>query len=357
MEKTKNNWLTWLSGLPKRWFVDGLSSMALGLFASLLIGTIISQLSQINGLGFLGEFGKIAKESNVVGAAISIAIAYGMHSKPLVVFSCAAVGAFGYSCGGPVGAYVAALFAAEAGNIISGKTRIDILLVPFTTIFIGCIVGGFIGGPISDFMTWLGNVINSATQLQPIPMGIVVSVLTGMALTAPISSAALCVSMGITGLAAGAATVGCCVNMMGFAIISWRDNGIGGFLAQGLGTSMLQVPNIVKKPTIWLPAIIASAILGPIATTILPIFNNSIGAGMGTSGLVGSINSYIVMTSSEAMASFGVEALSPVFALIRIALLEFILPMILTYAIYLLLRKIGWIKDGDMVIESAKKAK
>lgn len=357
MGKTKNTLLTWLKGLPKRWFVDGLSSMALGLFASLLIGTIISQLGQINALSFLSKFGDIAKNKYVVGAAISIAIAYGMHCKPLVVFSCAAVGAFGYDCGGPVGAYIAALFAAEAGNVISGKTRIDILLVPFTTILIGCLVGSFIGTPISQFMTWLGDVINSATKLQPIPMGIIVSVLTGMALTAPISSAALCVSMGITGLAAGAATVGCCVNMMGFAIISWRDNGIGGFLAQGLGTSMLQVPNIVKKPTIWLPAIIASVILGPVATTILPLFNNPIGAGMGTSGLVGSINSYIVMTSAETMASFGMEALTPVLALVRIALLEFILPMLLTYAIYLLIRKIGWIKDGDMVIESAKKAK
>lgn len=355
MEKTENKWLTWLKGLPKRWFVDGLSSMALGLFASLLIGTIISQLAEIKFLSFLSEFGKMAKNSYVVGAAISIAIAYGMHCKPLVIFSCAAIGAFGYSYGGPVGAYVAALFAAEAGNLIAGKTRVDILLVPFTTIVIGCAVGTLIGPPISQFMTWLGNVINSATELQPIPMGIIVSVLTGMALTAPISSAALCVSMGISGLAAGAATVGCCVNMMGFAIISYKDNGIGGFLAQGLGTSMLQVPNIVKKPTIWLPAIIASAILGPIATTILPLYNNAIGAGMGTSGLVGSINTYIVMTSSEAMAAFGAEALSPVLALLRIALLEFILPMAVTYAIYLLIRKIGWIKDGDMVIETAKK--
>ncbi len=346
MSKSENVFLTWLKTLPKRWFVDGLSAMALGLFASLLIGTIISQLGQIKFLSFLDEFGKMAKNNQVVGAAIGVAIAYGMKCKPLVIFSCAAVGAFGYSCGGPVGSYVAALFACEAGNLIAGRTRVDILLVPFTTIVVGSFVGTLIGPPVSSFMTWLGNVINSATELQPIPMGIIVSVLTGMALTAPISSAALCITMGISGLAAGAATVGCCVNMLGFAIISYKDNGIGGFLAQGLGTSMLQVPNIVKKPVIWLPAIIASAILGPIATTILPLTNNALGAGMGTAGLVGPINTYIAMTA---------DAVSPAIVLIKIAVLEFILPMVLTFAIYLLFKKIGWIKDGDMTIDSASK--
>ncbi len=352
MVEKKNGFWNWLKTLPKRWFVDGLSSMALGLFASLLIGTIVAQLGEIKFLSFLKEFGTFAQSKQVVGAAIGVAVAYGMHYKPLVIFSCAAVGAFGYTGGGPVGAYVAALFAAELGNLVSGKTRIDILLVPFTTLLVGCAVGKFIGPPINDFMLWLGGVINAATELQPIPMGIIVSVITGMVLTAPISSAALCISMGLEGLAAGAATVGCCVNMIGFAVISYRDNGIGGSLAQGLGTSMLQVPNIIKKPVIWLPAIIASAILGPVATTLLPLYNNPIGAGMGTSGLVGSINTYIVMTSESAMAGFGAEAVTPLVALLKIAALEFILPALLTYGIYWAMRKWGWIKDGDMRINT-----
>ncbi len=352
MAEKKNGFWSWLKTLPKRWFVDGLSSMALGLFASLLIGTIVAQLGEIKFLSFLKEFGTFAQSKQVVGAAIGVAVAYGMHYKPLVIFSCAAVGAFGYTGGGPVGAYVAALFAAELGNLVSGKTRIDILLVPFTTLLVGCAVGKFIGPPINDLMLWLGGVINAATELQPIPMGIIVSVITGMVLTAPISSAALCISMGLEGLAAGAATVGCCVNMIGFAVISYRDNGIGGSLAQGLGTSMLQVPNIIKKPVIWLPAIIASAILGPVATTLLPLYNNPIGAGMGTSGLVGSINTYIVMTSESAMAGFGAEAVTPLVALLKIAALEFILPALLTYGIYWAMRKWGWIKDGDMRINT-----
>lgn len=355
-KKNNNSFLTWLTALPKRWFIDGLSSMAFGLFASLLIGTIISQLGQIQALSFLDEFGTIAKNTYVVGAAIGVAIAYGMNSKPLVIFACATVGAFGNAQGGPVGSYISAIIACEIGNLIAGRTKLDIILIPFICIVTGGFVGKFVGPGLSHFMTWLGSVINSATQLQPIPMGIVVSVLTGMALTAPISSAALCVSMQISGLAAGAATVGCCVNMMGFAIISYRDNGIGGYLAQGLGTSMLQVPNIIKKPTIWLPAIVASAILGPVATTLIPIYNNSLGAGMGTSGLVGPINSYIVMTSADTMSAMGTNVLTPAMAIFRIVLLEIVLPMLVTYAVYAVLRKIHWIKDGDMVIENAKKS-
>ncbi len=353
----KNSFVTWLVTLPKRWFIEGLSSMAFGLFASLLIGTIIAQLGQIKVLSFLEEFGTIAKNTHVVGAAIGVAIAYGMKSKPLVIFACATVGAYGNVLGGPVGAYIASIFAAEIGNLIAGRTKLDIILVPFVCILVGGAVGKLAGPYLSMFMSWLGSVINNATELQPIPMGIAVSVLTGMALTAPISSAALCISMGIDGMAAGAATIGCCVNMLGFAIMSYRDNGIGGFLAQGLGTSMLQVPNIIRKPIIWLPPIIASAILGPVATTLIPIFNNPLGAGMGTSGLVGPINSFIVMTSAESMAAVGAEALSPLMALFRIGVLEIVLPLALTYAIYECFRKLGWIKDGDMVLESTRKTR
>ncbi len=361
MDEKKSDVKSVIKMLAKRWFVDGLASMALGLFASLIIGLIISQIidlltSQFEALrdiAFLQDFKTIlGANSPVVGASIGVAIVYGMKCKPLVIFSCAAVGAMGYSAGGPVGAYIASIVGAEIGNLIAGKTKIDIILVPFVTIVVGGIVGGILGGPISSFMNWLGSLINNATELQPIPMGIIVSVLTGMILTAPISSAAICIMLGLDGLAAGAATIGCCANMLGFAIISWQDNGIGGFIAQGLGTSMLQVPNIVKKPIIWLPVILASAVLGPIATTLIPIYNNAYGAGMGTSGLVGPINTYITMTSAENMQAVGAEALSAGTTLFRIGLMEFVLPLIVSFAFYWVFKKLRWIKKGDMRIES-----
>ncbi|MBE5817238.1 MAG: PTS sugar transporter subunit IIC [Clostridiales bacterium] len=337
--------------LSKRWFVDSLGAMALGLFSSLIIGLIIGQLGQIPFLSFLSDFATIAKHNYVVGAAIGVAIAYGMKKAPLVIFSCAVVGAFGSDLGGPVGAYVSAVAAAEIGSLISGKTKVDIILVPLLTIISGCLVGKYIGPPISAFMSSLGTLINNATEMQPVLMGIIVSVLVGMVLTAPISSAAICIALGLEGLAAGAATVGCCANMIGFAVISYKDNKIGGLLAQGLGTSMLQVPNIVKRPMIWIPSIVASAVLGPVATTIYPLVNNAYGAGMGTSGLVGPINSYIVMTTE------GINGVlsTPVQALIKIALLEFVLPAVISLLVYFLLKKIKWIRDGDMILDLGKK--
>ena len=328
--------------LCRRWFIDALSAMALGLFSSLIIGLIIKQLAQIPVLSFMVPFAEVLGASSpVVGSAIGVAIAAGLKHAPLTVYSSAATGAIGYIAGGPVGAYVAALFGAEISKLIVGKTRLDILLVPFTTIVCGGIMGTFAGPPVSSLMTGLGAVINQATVMQPIPMGIIISVLVGMALTAPISSAALCIMLSLSGIAAGAATVGCCANMVGFAIISYRDNGIGGSLAQGLGTSMLQVANIIKKPIIWLPSIIASAILGPLATTVLQMTNNPAGAGMGTSGLVGQINTYITMSE---------EGVQVVEIFLKIGLLQILLPGLVTYLIYLFFYKKGWICDGDMKI-------
>lgn len=326
--------------LCKRWFIDGLGAMAQGLFASLIIGVIIQKLADISFLSWLLPFSEIVSaKSPVVGAAIGVAIASSFKVSPLTIFSCAAVGAFGYQVGGPVGAYVATLVGAEIGGLVAGKTKLDILLVPFSAIVSGCLVGQFVGPSISTFMTWLGSFINVAAHMHPLPSGIIISLVVGMVLTAPISSAALCISLGLEGIAAGAATIGCCVNMLGFAIMSYRANGIGGFFAQGIGTSMLQVPNIVKKPVIWLPVMISSAILGPIGTTLLPMYNNPYGAGMGTSGIVGPINAYITMTQVGG---------SPIEVITKILVMLVILPLVVTYAIYLPFRKSGIIKDSDL---------
>ncbi len=335
-----------VKSLLTRWFVTALSGMALGLFASLIIGLIISQLAQIPLLGFMAPYAEVLSASSpVIGAAIGVAVAYSLKASPLVIFSCAAVGAIGYIDGGPVGCYVASLFGAEIGQIAYEyikKIRLEILVVPFVTIISGGLISGLIGGYVSAFMTSLGNFINVATEMQPLPMGIIVAVTVGMALTAPISSAALCIMLGLSGPAAGAALVGCCANMVGFAVMSYRDNGIGGAVAVGLGTSMLQVPNIVKKPIIWLPPIIASAILGPIATTILPMTTNAVGAGMGTSGLVGPINTLIVM---------GEAGYSTVYTMLTVLLLQFLLPALVTFAVYRLFIKLQFIKKGDLKLQ------
>ena len=338
--------------LCQRWFVTALGSMALGLFASLIIGLIISQLAKIPGLGFLGEIlaiadlsgvggygGILEAKSPVIGAAIGVAIAAGLKHKPVVIFSSAATGAAGYVFGGPVGAYLASLAGAEIAGLIAGRTKVDIILVPFVTIVIGGLVAKFVGPGISSVMAAIGDFINWATTMQPILMGVLVSVVVGMALTAPISSAALCIMLGLNGLAAGAATVGCCANMLGFAIGSFPENGIGGFISQGIGTSMLQVPNIVRRPVIWLPSILTSAVLGPLSTTLFAMTNNAAGAGMGTSGLVGNINTYIVMTAAG-------EA--PGIVLLKIGLIQILLPLLLAWGFTALFRRIGWIKPGEM---------
>lgn len=326
----------------KRYGLDALSAMALGLFASLIIGLILSQLAKIPYLGFLGAYAEVlGAQSPVVGAAIGVAVAWGLKASPLAMFSCAGVGAFGYNLGGPVGCFFAAVVGAELGRLVSGKTKVDIVLVPIVTIVSGGLVGQFIGPGVSALMTGLGNFINVATQMQPIPMGILVSASMGMILTAPISSAALAISLNMSGLAAGAATVGCSTQMIGFAVASYRENKMGGLIAQGLGTPMLQVSNILKNPRIWIAPTLASAILGPLSTTIFAMTNNPAGAGMGTSGLVGQIGTWATMAGTD-----------PAWLLIgKILLLHFILPAILTLLIDWVMRKIGWVKDGDMKLE------
>lgn len=327
-----------------------LNGMAWGLFSSLLIGLIIKQLGTLLGIELLITIGNVAQR--MMGPAIGVGVAYIIGSPPLVVMSSAAVGAIGAGTvsvtaegaflagvGEPVGAFVAALIAAEVGKFVSGKTKVDIVLVPLATIVVGGLTGYFISPIMSQVMNGLGQVINKATELKPLPMGIVVSVLMGMILTLPISSAAIAISLNLSGLAAGAATVGCCANMIGFAIASYRENKFGGFLAQGIGTSMLQVPNIIKKPIIWLPAIISSAVLGPISTVIFKMESISIGAGMGTSGLVGQFAMLDTMGSSPDV-------------ILKIVFLHFVAPGVLSLIISEYMRKKGIIKYGDMLLKS-----
>ncbi len=332
-----------LSYWLNRYFVQAMSAMALGLFASLIIGLIISQIGKLTGLEFLISISEVLSASSpVVGAAIGVAIAWGLKAKPLVVFSCAAVGALGYNLGGPVGAYVAATVGAEIGNILAGKTPVDIIVTPIITILSGGIIALLVGEPINNFMTWLGRVIMDATELAPLPMGIVIAVIMGMALTAPISSAAICIMLDLSGLAAGAAVVGCCCNMIGFAVMSIKDNGWGSLLSIGVGTSMLQFGNIMRRPQLWIPPIMASAILGPISTCVFKMTNIPSGAGMGTSGLVGQFGAFTAM--SETVGFWG--------TFFEVALMHFILPAAITLGFYLLLRKIGWIKDGDLRLKT-----
>ena len=346
----------------KEIFIDGLSGMASGLFATLIIGTIIVQ---IGGLipGVIGQYlvmmGKVA--SALTGAGIGVGVAQRLKASPLVIVSATTAGmtsAFASKIiagtvlvdgvmqfagpGEPLGAFIGAIVAVYMGRLVSGKTKVDILITPFACIASGSTVGLLIGPSISAFMAWLGSLINWGTEQAPFLMGIIVSVLMGIILTLPISSAALGVILGLNGLAAGAATVGCCANMVGFAIASYRENKVNGLLAQGLGTSMLQIGNIVKKPIIWLPAIITSAILGPVSTLVFGMTNNATGSGMGTAGLVGQINTY------QDMVSFGEE---PTMVLIKIVVLHLILPAVLSLIISEFMRKKGMIKDGDMKLD------
>lgn len=319
--------------------------MALGLFSSLLIGLIIKQIGTYGNIEILVNFGNIAQK--LMGPAIGAGVAYSVGAPPLGIFSSVVVGAIGagsisfegadaiINIGEPVGAFISALIAAEASKMISGKTKVDIVLVPIGTIIIGGLVGHYIAPYMSTIMNFFGGIINLATELHPIPMGIIVSVVMGMVLTLPISSAALAISLGLSGLAAGAATVGCACNMIGFAVISYKENGFGGFIAQGLGTSMLQVGNIVKKPIIWIPAIVASAILGPISTYLLKMESNMIGAGMGTSGLVGQFATVETMGADST-------------TFILIVMMHFILPAVISILISNWMRRRDFIKYGDM---------
>jgi uncharacterized membrane protein len=324
-----------------------LNGMALGLFSSLIIGLILKQIGDLSNLNHISTFGKIAQF--LMGPAIGAGVSYSLGAPPLVIFASLITGGIGaqtvnlteagavLKIGDPVGAFVASLIGAEIGKLISGKTKVDIVLIPAVVIIIGGFVGIFIAPVVSSIMTGLGTFINKATELKPIPMGIILSITMGMILTLPISSAALSIALGLNGIAAGAALVGCCTQMIGFAVSSYRENGFGGFIAQGLGTSMLQVPNIIKNPLIWIPPILASGILGPLSTTIFKMETNSIGAGMGTSGLVGQISTIAVMGKNS---------------INNIVILHFILPAVLTIIISEFMRKKGYIKYGDMKLNS-----
>ena len=317
-----------------------MSHMAMGLFCSLILGLIISQIARIPGLGFLDFIAEaLSSTSPLTGACIGLAIASGLTCAPLITISSAITGALGYQFGGPVGAYLSVIIGAEIGLLISKKTPVDIILTPMVTIICGGLIARYCCSPINDFMQYLGALINNATQLSPFLMGMTVSVLVGCALTLPISSVAICVMLGIDGLAAGAATVGCCAQMIGFAVISYKENGIGGLLSQGVGTSMLQIGNIMRKPIIWLAPTLTSAILGPISTVWLRMTNNSLGAGMGTSGLVGPLATYATMSP---------EADSAGLLIVKIVCMYFIAPAVISLGINTIMTRFGWIKPGDM---------
>ena len=332
-----------LRRLFNKYVVKALSHMAQGLFCSLILGLIIGQIAKIPGLDFLNFIAEaLSASSPLVGACIGLAIAYGLSCTPLVMISSAITGALGYQFGGPVGAYLAVIVGEELGGLVSRKTPVDIIITPLVTIVAGGLFAKYCCSPINDFMLYLGLVINKATMLSPFMMGIAVSVLVGCALTLPISSVAICVMLGIDGLAAGAATVGCCAQMVGFAVISYRDNGMGGLLSQGLGTSMLQIGNIARKPVIWLAPTLTSAILGPVSTVWLQMTNNALGAGMGTSGLVGPLATFATMTEAGAAAG-------PL--TIKILCLYFLAPALISLGIHMLMKKAGWVKAGDMKLE------
>lgn len=289
---------------------------------------------------FTDVINPLAKQ--VTGPAIAVAIAYGLQAPPLVMFSCALVGACGNELGGPVGAFVATIFAVEIGKIVSKETKIDILVTPAVTILVGVLVAQFTGPAVSAFMTTFGSLIMKATEMQPIFMGALVAVLVGIALTLPISSAAICIMLDLSGLAGGAATVGCCCQMVGFAVMSYKENGMGGLFAQGIGTSMLQMPNIIKNWKIWIPPTLASAIIGPLSTTIFKMENIPIGSGMGTCGFVGQFGT---VTAMEAAGKGGSMMW------LGILLLNFILPAITTIIIAKFMRSKNLIKPGDLKLD------
>ncbi|MDO4487289.1 MAG: PTS sugar transporter subunit IIC [Bacillota bacterium] len=336
----------------KRYLQDAMSAMALGLFASLLIGVILDtigvQTANLFGENtvstFLIEIGGQAKA--FMGAAIGIAVAWGLKAPPLVMFASTVTGMMGASMtgfgidvsGGPAGAFIAVAIGVEFGKAVSKETKIDIIVTPAVTLITGGIAAKFVGPAIGWCMIKLGELIMTATEWQPFIFGIVIAVIVGLTLTAPISSAALCIMLELSGLAAGAATVGCCAQMVGFAVASFRENGIGGLVAQGIGTSMLQVSNIIRNPWILVPATLAGAIIGPLSTCVFKMTNIPVGAGMGTSGLVGQIGTFTDM-------GFTLDTLW------KVLLLHIVLPAVLSLVIDKLMRKLGLIKEGDYKLD------
>lgn len=335
----------------KRYLIDAMGAMAQGLFASLLIGTIIGTLGTQLGIELLVTIGGYAKAA--VGPAMAVAIGYALQAPPLVLFSLAACGAAANElggAGGPLAVLIVTIFAAELGKAVSKETKIDILVTPFVTVCVGAVLSMWWAPAIGTAASTLGGAIMWATELQPFFMGIIVSVLVGIALTLPISSAAICAALGLVGLAGGAALAGCSAQMVGFAVLSFRENGWGGLVAQGVGTSMLQMGNIVKNPRIWLPVILTSAVTGPLATCVFGLEMNgaAISSGMGTCGFVGQIGVYTGWLSEIAAGSRAAIGATDWIGLI---LISFVLPAALTLLFGAFFRKIGWIRENDLKLE------
>ena len=351
----------------RRYGIDALGAMAQGLFCSLLIGTILNTLGTQFHIGFLtaqiitiNEVGYTigGMASFMSGAAMAVAIGYALQAPPLVLFSLATVG---YACnalgkaGGPLAVLFVAIIAAECGKAVSKETKVDILVTPIVTTLVGIGAAWIIAPPIGSAASAFGQLIMRATDLQPFWMGILVSVLVGVALTLPISSAAICSVLGLTGLAGGAAVAGCCAQMVGFAVMSFRENGVGGLVSQGIGTSMLQMPNIVRNPRIWIPPTLASAITGPIATCLFRLEMNgaAINSGMGTCGLCGQLGVWTgwLAPAEKALAN-GAAAITPgTMDWVGLVLISFVLPAVLCWAFGLLFRRIGWIGEGDLKLD------
>lgn len=335
----------------KRYGIDALGAMAQGLFASLLIGTIISTIGEQAGIEVLVEIGGYAKAAT--GPAMAISIGYALQCPALVLFSLAAVGAAANTlggAGGPLAVLVVSIFAAEFGKAVSKETKVDIIVTPCVTIMVGVGLSMWWAPAIGTAASAVGNAIMWATELQPFFMGILVSVIVGIALTLPISSAAICAALGLTGLAGGAALAGCCAQMIGFAVLSFRENKWGGFFAQGIGTSMLQMGNIVKNPRIWIPAILTSAVTGPVATCLfqLRMDGAAVASGMGTCGLVGQIGVYTGWVNGIAEGS---KTAITAIDWIGMLLICFILPGVLTWLFGLFFRRIGWIRENDLKLD------
>lgn len=366
-EVQKQNSTVWqtVKSVLRYIFIDGLGGMATGLFCTLIIGTIICQIATLIGtdsffgkqLHNVGSFAKI-----LMGIGIALGMSYKLGKKPLVAISAGVAGMIGAyasqllktdsnvfngsittlaSVGEPLGAFVAAFVAMEVGSLVVGKTKVDIIVTPLATILSGAVAGLLVGPPISAFMTFIGEIVNASAQQQPILMGILVAVIMGVALTLPISSAAIGITLKLSGIAGGAAMIGCCCQMVGFAVMSFKENKWGGLAAQGLGTSMLQMPNLVKHPVCWLPPVITSAILGPVGV-MFGVISSPVGSGMGTAGLVGPFATYSEMTAAGT---------SPLITLLLIALFSFILPAAICLGISLLFRKFNLIKDGDLKLD------
>ena len=335
----------------KRYGIDAMGAMAQGLFASLLIGTIIKTLGQQLNVQFLIDAGNFAQQ--VAGPAMAVSIGAALSAPQLVLYSLIAVGMAANKlggAGGPLAVYFITIVASECGKIVSKETKVDILVTPAITILVGVGLSVLCAPAIGAAASSVGDFIKWATNLQPLLMGILVSVVVGMALTLPISSAAICAALSLTGLAGGAAVAGCCAQMVGFAVMSFRENGVGGLVSQGLGTSMLQMPNIIRNPRTWIPPTLASAITGPIATCLFHLEMNgpAVSSGMGTCGLVGQIGVYTGWLNDIAA---GTKAAILPMDWVGLILICFVLPAVLTLLFAFFLRKWGWIKDGDLKLQ------